>query len=270
MPRLEPDDNGGERLSPDPPTADDVVWAIDAVLGAASLFAKTVGAVGSSAPGRLAAGATRRLTRPLAREGQGVRGQLEEEASPTAKRIVAQVTPQVMDVVDLDVILDAADLNAILDHIDMDRLLARVDLDAVLERLDLNQIVERIDIGALLERIDVDAIVSRVDIDGIVERIDVGAVVRRVDINAIMADLDVEELVGNTEIGSLLAKSTSSVASTALDSVRSQGVSLDAFVGRWVNRLVRRDPAGLPAGPPLLLDAAPKALTTGSSAEGSA
>lgn len=224
-----PDDQPDDQL-------DDDNWAVDTALGVASIFARTANAVGSSMPGRLAASATKRLSRPLAKEGHEVREQLEEDAAPTAKRIMAQVTPRVVDVVDVDSILGAIDINAILD---------RVDIDAILNRIDLNALMERIDIDALLARIDVDAILDKVDINGIVER------------------LDVDSLVQNTEIGGIIAKSTSGMASTALDMVRSQGVGLDGFVERWVNRLTRRDASTLPEGPALLVDPAPLALPPG-------
>ena len=35
-----------------------------------------------------------------------------------------------------------------------------------------------------------------------------------------------------------------------IDVARSQGVGLDSFVHRWVNRALRRDPSTRPAGPP--------------------
>jgi hypothetical protein len=57
----------------------------------------------------------------------------------------------------------------------------------------------------------------------------------------------------NTELGAVIAKSTSGVASRALDVGRAQGVGLDGFVERWVSRLLRRDPASLPLGPPRLV-----------------
>lgn len=276
---------GDEQAGDEGDASDDGVWALDAALGAASLLARTVGAVGASGPARLAAGATRRLTRPLTREGHDVREQFEEDATPTAKRIVAQVAPRVTDVVDINEILAGIDMDAILEHVDLDRLLARIDLGTLLDKLDLDRVLQRIDLGALLDRIDIDAIVSRVDIgalleqvdvgavvdridvDALVSRVNVGALVARIDVNAIVAGIDVDELVGNTEIGGLIAKSTSGVASTALDAVRSQGVTLDAFVERWVNRVTRRDPATLRPGPALLTGGTPRALPAGSSTE---
>ena len=192
-------------------------WAVDAALGVASLLARTVGAVGASAPGRAVTQATRRLASPLAREGQDVREQLEEEATPAARRLVAQVTPRVAEVVDLDEILAMVDL---------DQLLARVDLDAVLRRIDLDQLLAGIDVSA---------------------------VVQRIDVNAVLAAVDVEELVAGTEIGGLLAMSSSSVLATGLDAVRSWVVGADEAVARLVDRILRRDVSASPLGPVLLV-----------------
>ena len=45
------------------------------------------------------------------------------------------------------------------------------------------------------------------------------------------------------------------MASEALDVVRSQGVGMDNFIARLTNRVLRRDLAELPTGPPLLIEA---------------
>ncbi|MCB1012210.1 MAG: hypothetical protein KDB15_11125, partial [Microthrixaceae bacterium] len=47
---------------------------------------------------------------------------------------------------------------------------------------------------------------------------------------------------------------TSGVASASLDAVRRQGVGLDNVIIAVANRLLRRDPEELPAGPPLLVE----------------
>lgn len=95
---------------------------------------------------------------------------------------------------------------------------------------------------------------AAVDIDvALMKRVDIDALLTRVDINSMVGRIDVDSLVQNTELGGIIAKSTSGVASEALDVVRAQGVGLDGFVDRWMARLLRRDRSGLPKGPPLLV-----------------
>jgi hypothetical protein len=73
----------------------------------------------------------------------------------------------------------------------------------------------------------------------------------RVDVEALTERIDVDELVQKTELGSIIARSTTGVLSEGLDLIRSQGVGLDDFSNRWVNRILRRK-GELPVGPPLL------------------
>ena len=54
-------------------------------------------------------------------------------------------------------------------------------------------------------------------------------------------------LVEQTELGTIIARSTSGVASEVLDMVRAQGVGLDDFFARWANRILRRRPGRPPA-----------------------
>ena len=95
---------------------------------------------------------------------------------------------------------------------------------------------------------DVDAIVARVDVEPIIERVDVNAVIGRVDIEQVVDRLDIDALVEQTELGTIIARSTTGVASEVLDVVRAQGVGLDDFMARWVNRILLRNGPGL--GPP--------------------
>ena len=116
----------------------------------------------------------------------------------------------------------------------------------VIEAIDVNALVSKVDMDALLAKVDVDAIVSKVDVDALIDRVDVEKIIQRVDIDA---------LVEQTELGTIIARSTSGVASEALDLVRAQGVGLDDFVARWVNRILRRKSDDWPAGPPALVAA---------------
>ena len=97
---------------------------------------------------------------------------------------------------------------------------------------------------------DVDAIVIRVDVEKIIDRVDVEKIIDRVDVEPdrrpggraeqIIQRVDIDSLVEQTELGTIIAHSTSGVASEVLDVVRAQGVGLDDFVARWVNRILRR------------------------------
>ena len=59
--------------------------------------------------------------------------------------------------------------------------------------------------------------------------------------------------MGRTELGGIIVQSTGGIATHALDFVRSQGVGLDEWINRWVDRLLRRKPGVAPDGPPLLV-----------------
>src|SRR5664280_577617 len=143
-------------------------------------------------------------------------------------------------------VIEAIDINALVGKVDMDALLAKVDVDAIVSKVDVDGLIDRVDVEKIIDRIDVDKIVSRVDVEKIIERVDVERIIQRVDIDA---------LVEQTELGTIIARSTSGVASEVLDLVRAQGVGLDDFVARWVNRVLRRSADDWPAGPPALVAA---------------
>ena len=257
------------------------------------------GAVASSGPARLAEQASRRVSRPLVREGDQVLDRLEHEAGPAAQQALKQVTPGVVEAVDVNVVLDAIDINSLVDRLDVNRLVDRIDVGAVVAKVDVGELVAQVDVDAIVAQVDLDALLARIDIDALLERIDVSALLARidldallaaidldavlgrmdldellgsvdlnrvlagvdldallagVDLNALLAELDVDALMSQTELGGIIARSTSGVASEALDAVRSQGVGLDGFINRIVTRALRRDLAELPAGPPLLVN----------------
>ncbi len=139
-------------------------------------------------------------------------GRMEQFAQAVAERVV-------------NVVMDAIDIDALLQRIDVDALVSRVDVDSVVSRVDVDKLIDRVDVEKIIERVDVEKIIQRVDIDGLMEK---------------------------TELGSIIARSTSGVASEVLDVVRAQGVGLDDFFARWVNRVLRRrsgGPAPRPAHP---------------------
>ena len=119
--------------------------------------------------------------------------------------------------------------------------LPRPSLDGVLNFVDVDAMLDHVDVNHLLDRIDVNQLLARIDID---------ALMARVDVNELMAKVNVEELVQRTELGAIIADSTSGVAQRVLDSIRAQAVSLDQVSNGIVDRVLRRDRATTPAGPP--------------------
>ena len=147
------------------------------------------------------------------------------------------------------------DLDSLLASVDMDALLDRIDVGALLDKIDLEVLLARIDLDSLLASVDVEALVRRMDLDDLLAEIDLDRLLASIDINGLIQRLDMDALVANTELGSVIAQSTSGVASHALDSVRSQGVGMDNFIARVTNRVLRRHEAELVAGPPRLIEA---------------
>jgi hypothetical protein len=115
-------------------------------------------------------------------------------------------------------------------------------IDLVIQSLDINELVARLDLNAVLDRVDVAALLSRVDLNALLEQVDLNALIQRID---------VEALVRHTDFGEIIAKQSSGIASSALDAVRGQTVSLDGAIDRGVWRLVRRN-APRPEAPVLL------------------
>jgi hypothetical protein len=145
-------------------------------------------------------------------------------------------------------------VNLVLDAIDINAIVSKVDVDALIDRVDVQKIIDRVDVDEIVSRVDVDQIVGRVDVEAIIERVDVEAIIGRVDIEQVIQRVDIDKLVEQTELGTIIAHSTSGVASEVLDVVRAQGVGLDDFVAKWVNRLLRRSSEDWPPGPPILVN----------------
>jgi hypothetical protein len=136
-----------------------------------------------------------------------------------------------------------------------------LDVDGVIQEIDIQAVLDRIDLNALLDRIDLDLLLGRMDVNALIDRLDVDQIVAKLDMNALLEQIDVDALVERTQIGSLIARSGAGVAGKVLDAARSQGVGLDSFVHRWMNRLLRRDPSVRPDGPPLLVGFAKPSAT---------
>jgi hypothetical protein len=108
-------------------------------------------------------------------------------------------------------------------------------------------------VNLVLESLDFDAIVDRININALLQRIDVNELLEQIDLNALIGEIDLNSLIEHVEIEALIARSTSNAMGGALDLVRRQGVGLDDFVARLVDRLTRRKPGTRPLGPLLLV-----------------
>ena len=109
--------------------------------------------------------------------------------------------------------------------------------------MDINRVLARVDIDAVLASANLDELVARVDLQAVVDRLDLDQIVAKVDLNAVLERVDIDALVERTELGALMARSGSAVMAQTVDMLRSQGVGLDSFVHRWVDRILRRGPA---------------------------
>jgi hypothetical protein len=167
-----------------------------------------------------------------------------------AEALAQQVTERVVDL-----LVSALDINEIAARLDLNALIGRVDIDAVLKKVDLNALLDQVDLNGLLDKVDVNALLARVDIKPLLDQ---------VDVNDLVSQVDVDALVERTDLGAVIARSSGSMATEALDAVRSQAVGLDRFVDRWVQRLLRRKHPSPSAPQPL---AAAQAATIPARAE---
>jgi hypothetical protein len=172
------------------------------------------------------AGGQRNRRRRARREHHGLIDSLVDGASEIVQSVANEVAPGVVGALDVDQVVQ------------------RVDFQAVVDRVDLQSVLERIDLEALLDTVDLDLLMQRLDVNRLLARIDVDALLQRVDINALLAQ---------TELGEVMARSGSAVVARGVDVMRSQGVGLDSFIHRWVDRLLRRGAPVRATGPPLLV-----------------
>lgn len=126
-------------------------------------------------------------------------------------------------------------INAVLERVDVDALVDQVELDELLDRIDVNRLLDRVDLTRLLDRVDVDRLLDHVDVNRLIDRVDVQAVTQRAN------------------VGELVAQSTSQVAGSTLDVARGQAVGVDTLIMGFADRLLGRDGAEQPLGPPALV-----------------
>ncbi|WP_166348688.1 RDD family protein [Phytoactinopolyspora limicola] len=178
-------------------------------------------------------------------------------------RLAGAVTGRVVETIDPDTVIDHVDVDHLLDRVDVDRLLDRVDVNRLLERVGVDALLDRVDVDRLLDRVDVDRLLDRVDVDRLMDRVDVNRLVARVDFDAALNNVDLEAAVRRAGVPEIVAESTGRMAGSVLDLARRQIAGLDIVVDRIVNKVLRRDSATQPLGPPALVG-----QTTGAPGQG--
>jgi hypothetical protein len=117
----------------------------------------------------------------------------------------------------------------------------------------VNLVVESLDFDMLLDRININALLQKIDVNELLEQINFDDLLSHVDVNVLISGIDLNALMNNLELETIIARSTSSAMGGALDLVRRQGVGLDDFLARLVDRVTRRKPGSRPLGPALLV-----------------
>ena len=168
-------------------------------------------------------------------------------------RLASAVTGRVVETIDPDAVIEHVDIEQVIDRVDLNRVLDRIDPDRLLDRVDVNRLLDRVDVDRLLDRVGVDVLLDRIDIGRLLDRVDVNRIVSRVDVDAVLDTVDLEAAVRRAGVPEIVAESTGRVAGSALDLARRQLAGLDVVIDRIVTRLLRRDPAAQPIGPPKLV-----------------
>jgi hypothetical protein len=85
--------------------------------------------------------------------------------------------------------------------------------------------------------------------ENVIAQIDFVRVVQQVPVDEIVANLDIEAIVARVDLVGVIRESTASVTSEATDALREQGMTLDLFTAKLVDRLLfRKRPRELDVG----------------------
>ena len=76
--------------------------------------------------------------------------------------------------------------------------------------------------------------------ENVIAQLDFVRIVRQIPVEDIVAQVDVEAIVARIDLGGVIRESTATVGAEAVDALRDQGMALDAFSARVVDRLLFR------------------------------
>ena len=86
--------------------------------------------------------------------------------------------------------------------------------------------------------------------ENIVSELDFERLVRRIPVEDIVAQVDVEAIVARIDLGGVIRESTVTVGAEAVEALRAQGMAIDAWSARVVDRLLfRKQPRRIEVGP---------------------
>ncbi|HXY91696.1 MAG TPA: hypothetical protein VEP49_04410 [Acidimicrobiia bacterium] len=82
--------------------------------------------------------------------------------------------------------------------------------------------------------------------ENVLAQLDLPRLVSQIPVDDIVAEVDLEAIVQRIDLGGVIRESTAGVGAEAIDALRSQGVALDAFTAKLVDKLLfRRAPRQL-------------------------
>ncbi len=85
--------------------------------------------------------------------------------------------------------------------------------------------------------------------ENVVAQLDLPRIMSQIPIEDVVEQIDIEAIVGRIDLGGVIRESTAGVGAEAVDALRSQGISLDVFSAKLVDRvLFRRKPRDLEVG----------------------
>jgi hypothetical protein len=76
--------------------------------------------------------------------------------------------------------------------------------------------------------------------ENVIAQLDFVRIVEQIPMDEIAAHVDVEAIVQRIDLGGVIRESTASLGAEAVDALREQGMALDSFVSRVVDRLLLR------------------------------
>lgn len=87
--------------------------------------------------------------------------------------------------------------------------------------------------------------------ENVLAQLDFVRIVQQVPLDDVVSAIDIEEVVARVDLGGVIRESTASLTMETVDALRGQGIAIDAFASRLVDKvLMRKQPRDLRIGAP--------------------